>query len=185
MYDDLAARYAEPGRAYHNFAHIAHCLSEFDTVHVLLARPEEAEAALWLHDAVYDPRARDSEERSATLAEQIFMRAGVAPDRRARIRRLIMTTAHHVRPDPGLDGAYVVDADLAILGTTAAMFDAYDAAIRAEYSFAPEAEYRAARRDVLLGFLERPAIYTTAAFFERYDASARDNLRRALARLGD
>ncbi|MEO8227091.1 MAG: N-methyl-D-aspartate receptor NMDAR2C subunit [Gemmatimonadota bacterium] len=185
VYDDLVMRHAEPARAYHTFRHVALCLAELDTVRARLARPAEAEAAIWLHDAEYDPRAADNEERSADLAEAIFARAGVAPERRARIRRLILATAHHVRPDPEQDAAYVVDSDLAILGSAPGMFDDYAAAIRREYAFIPEPQYRAARRVILANFLERPVIYSTAPFRERYEAAARSNIARAVARLTD
>jgi predicted metal-dependent HD superfamily phosphohydrolase len=101
-----------------------------------------------------------------------------------RIAGAILDTSH------GGDGAlmgtvsqYTVDADLSILGTNAETFDAYDRAIRAEYDFVPEEQYRAGRMAVLREFLERPSIYVKLPFQRAFEAQARVNLQRAIDRL--
>src|SRR5687767_6949665 len=77
-YDRLTAAYAERHRHYHNQQHIAECLAEFDAARHLVRQPEAIELALWFHDAVYNPRAGDNEERSAALAKACLDEAGVA-----------------------------------------------------------------------------------------------------------
>ncbi len=67
---DLEARYSEEGRAYHNLAHIAHCLDELRCYPGGGVDIGAVEFALWFHDAVYDPRAKDNEGRSAGLASE-------------------------------------------------------------------------------------------------------------------
>lgn len=175
-FDDLVDRYAEPGRAYHALPHILQCLSELYTAHHLLHRPDEAEAAVWYHDAIYDPRAADNESRSADLADAVLGRAGVVAARREEIRRLILATTHRTAPAADDDAAIVVDADLSILGADRAIFDAYEQGIRREYAFVPEAAFIEGRRKILDAFLARPSIYSTAFFRDRYEERARANL---------
>ncbi len=142
------------------------------------------EAALWYHDAVYDPRADDNESRSAALAVSRLHAAGVATERVARIERMILATAHQDRPFDG-DAALVLDIDLAVLGADARTFDDYERAVRREYAFVPEAEFRAARQAVLVALLGRPAIYASASFRKRWEAPARANLSRSIAALAN
>ena len=110
------------------------------------------------------------------------MEGNVAAAVRARVRDLILATQHHTTPDR-TDVALLVDIDLASLGYSPAEFDRYDAAIRQEYDWVPEAAYRAARIKILESFLARSAIYQTAWFHDRYEAQARQNLVRASRRL--
>ncbi len=77
-----------------------------------------------------------------------------------------------------------MDVDLAILGSDAGRFHESDEQIRLEYAHVPEHEYRAGRRRVLGEFLARPRLYSTDYFYSRYERQARENLSRALARLG-
>lgn len=175
---DLLARYAEPHRAYHTLDHVRDCLAHVAAARHLLARPAEAELAVWFHDAIYDPRRGDNEERSARLAEGVLSAAGIEGETARRIGDLIRLTAH-ARDDLDGDAAVVCDADLAILGAEPARFDAYDAAIRREYDWVPEDVYRRERGRVLAGFLVRPRLYHTAHFRERFEARARENLRRS------
>ena len=64
-----------------------------------------------------------------------------------------------------------------------ARFAAYDRQVRAEYAHVEDAAWRAGRRRVLQGFLDRDAIYGTQHFRAACEAAARSNLDEALARL--
>lgn len=169
--------YADPARAYHNAAHIAHLLRELESRHVLT--PELA-LAVWGHDLIYDARAKDNEERSAEEFDDWLRENGADDNLRATVRRLILATRH---TDPPADRAeaLLVDADLSILGAGPAEFGAYHAAVRQEYAHVPGLLYRVGRRRVLRDFLNRERIYTTPEFAE-LETLARDNLRRALGR---
>ena len=182
VFDSLLAAYSKPPRAYHNAGHIADCIDQFDAVGDLFADPDEAEAALWFHDAIYDPQASDNEERSASLLRQGLLgeRMDVEISERAnRITDLILATKHKAIPDGG-DAQLIVDIDLSILGRAWERFEAYDRAIRIEYAWVGDKEYREGRSRVLSGFLEREFLYQTAYFRSRYEAAARENLRRAI-----
>ncbi len=177
-YAALAAAYASPGRHYHTLAHIGACLSLFDEAREPAHDPDEVELALWLHDVVYDSRASDNEERSAAWAGALLAEGGGARHATA-VERLVLATRHRDEPDTG-DAALVRDIDLAILAAPPAEFDGYERAIRAEYAWVPDADFRQGRAELLRGFLARERLYRTARFQARFDARARANLRRAL-----
>jgi predicted metal-dependent HD superfamily phosphohydrolase len=177
IYADLVARYAEPHRAYHTLEHVHACLLHLDGGRRHVARPVEVELALWFHDAIYDLRRSDNEERSAQLAEEALLAAGIEGETAARVGELIRLTTHEREGLTG-DGAILCDADLAILGAEPAEFDAYDAAIRREYAWVPAVVYWQERARVLARFLERRYLYHTPYFRERFEARARENLER-------
>ncbi|WP_197446879.1 HD domain-containing protein [Tautonia plasticadhaerens] len=178
----LAAAYGEPARAYHSDRHIADCLAELDRSRALADRPAEVEAALWFHDAVYDPASPGNERRSVELARSVLGRCGVSGEVIARVAGLILVTSHEVGP-AGRDETLMVDIDLSILGQPPGRFEEYGRQIRAEYAHVPEDAYREGRLRVLEGFASRPRIYRTAPFFERYEAGARANLAREIGAL--
>lgn len=180
---ELTARYGESHRHYHTLQHISSVLEALLPHVSALERPPEAVLAVWYHDAVYAPAQQDNERRSADLAAEQLLAAHVPVEVAARVHAMVLDT-RHAAPATSPDGEYVVDADLAILAAPAIAFDAYDTAIRLEYFFVPEAAYRAGRRQVLQGFLDRPFIYQTAVFRKECEAAARGNLERAVMRLG-
>jgi len=101
---------------------------------------------------------------------------------------MIRATAGHRLPDfadagAARDCALFLDFDLAILGSAPATFAAYEQAVRREYHWVSEPLWIAGRRQVLAGFLARPAIYATPEFRARHEAAARRNLAGAIARL--
>lgn len=179
---DLAARYAEPHRAYHDLTHIAELLRWFDTIADAPGwrDPRAVYDAILFHDAIYDPLAKHgtNEARSAELATQYGASASS--------RDMILLTARHgaiVRDDVDADAALFLDSDTAILGAAPAAFDTYDAAIALEYSDVPGDAYRAGRRGFLASMLARPRLFLTDYFHDRLDTAARANLARAVARL--
>lgn len=182
-HDLLVNRYGDPRRAYHNQLHLLECLEELDAAGETCADPATVALALWFHDAVYDPTRGDNEAASADLAAVRLAALGEPTDRIARVRELVLDTTHRDEPATP-DGRLIVDVDLSILGKSQARFDNYDAAIRAEYAHVPDAAYRAGRATVLRQFLDRPTIFRTPMFVERYEHQARENLTRAVARLG-
>lgn len=177
----LRSLYAERHRAYHNLKHVLDCLALAATVRSRLTEPAAVELALWYHDAVYNPRAGDNEQRSADLAAQ-HLGALVSPGTLGRVRDLILVTKHDAVPVDG-DSQYVVDIDLAILGSDPATFDAYEQNVRREYRWVPGPLFRSKRREILQSFVNRPRIYSTDYFAERLENSARSNLSRSIAEL--
>ncbi|GAA5534683.1 phosphohydrolase [Deinococcus aluminii] len=170
--------YAEAHRAYHNAAHVRALLTALASRGVLT--PTLALAA-WGHDLIYDPRAQGNEERSAETFGAWLASQGADAALVQEVTALILATRHTAPPQTRAE-ALLVDADLSILGADALTFAAYDAAIRQEYAFVPDAEYREGRARVLRGFLERERIYVTPEF-AGLEGQARANLAAVLARL--
>jgi len=182
VFDRLVAAYAEPSRAYHTAEHIEDCLSLFDASRSLALHPDEVEAAIWFHDAVYVPANTDNEARSAELARASLCDAEVPSEVAERIRGLVLDTRHGTIPDQP-DAALLCDIDLAILGRPPEAFDLFERRIRQEYGIVPEPSYRRGRSQVLRGFLDRPSIFQTDWFRQQYEVAARSNLERVLATL--
>lgn len=189
---ELAAAYATPPRAYHNFDHVREVLRQHADVAAGpgWAQPQEARLAVLYHDAVYEAGRSDNEVRSAEMAVAAIARwlpAGSVDA--ARVAELIELTARHGQftPDDFGEGPvaddtrHFLDCDMAILGAEPGVFDAYDRGIAAEYRGKVRAwVFRLNRRRFLKALLGRPRIYLSAFFHERYDAQARANLRRAV-----
>jgi predicted metal-dependent HD superfamily phosphohydrolase len=178
----LTAAYAESGRAYHTAEHIRDCLAELDLTRSLAQHPDEVEAALWFHDAVYLPGASDNEEQSAELARSALSDSAVSGEVSSRIAALVLATRHVSRPATP-DEQLICDIDLSVLGRQPGEFDEFERRIRREYAQLPEPIYRRERAAVLSGFLRRRSIYLTKQFQLRYEVSARANLERLIARL--
>jgi predicted metal-dependent HD superfamily phosphohydrolase len=182
VFERLLTAYSEPARAYHTTQHITECLEQFDLASHLASHSGEVQAALWFHDAIYDPRSDQNEERSAAWAREVLAEAGGASPLLLRVRDLVLATRHSREPQTA-DARLTVDIDLSILGSATPRFDEYEAQVRREYSWVPDPEFREARMKILRTFLARPFIYATGFFRERLESGARSNLARSLSRL--
>jgi predicted metal-dependent HD superfamily phosphohydrolase len=184
LHRQLIAQWSEKHRHYHTLQHLRECLEHLEEAKGLASRPAEIEAALWFHDAFYDPQRSDNEQRSAQWARECASNAGIATQTAGRLHDMVMATRHQEIPDDA-DARLLVDIDLSILGSDPARFQESNAQIRREYAHVPQDAYREGRMRVLRGFLDRPRLYTTERFHSMLEARARDNLQRALERLGD
>jgi predicted metal-dependent HD superfamily phosphohydrolase len=182
LYDELIARYAEPQRRYHTAQHLDECFAELAAVRAACARPAEVELALWFHDAIYDTKRNDNEERSAAWAKSVLASADVDADVGDRVAGLILATRHAATP-AGTDAQVLVDVDLSILGAPPTRFDEYERQVREEYAWVPTAIFARKRREILEQLLARPRLYATARMHDAYEQRARANLARSLERL--
>lgn len=180
----LVDAYAEPHRHYHNTQHIADCLQQFDGFFDLAESPAEVELALWFHDAIYEIGSSNNERDSARWAQDFLSAAEAEPERCQRVYDYIMATCHteQVQTLAG-DAALVVDIDLSILGRDEATYGQFERNIRQEYRRVPKMIYCHKRRQLLQGFLDRPAIYSLEPVRERYEDAARENLQAAILAL--
>lgn len=180
-FDELVRLYTEPHRRYHNVSHILAALNHFDVLKGLAERPGLVEYSLWLHDAIYDPRATDNEAKSADLAERYLVEAGLG-HLAAEAKRLIMATAH-TAPSEADDAGLVVDIDLSVLALHPAGYAEYTRAVRQEYQWVPEELFRAGRSKVLQSFLAMPKLYSHPTSIDAWEDKARKNIKAELHRL--
>ena len=175
----LLGLYMEPHRAYHNLTHIVAMLDELE-----LAR-ESGPAltlAIWFHDAIYDPKAKDNEEQSAQLAKDSIKKMGLPNTLGEQVNELVMATKHIAVPTDHT-AQVLVDLDLIILGKPEKEFDRYEVEIRKEYDWVTQPDFCAGRSKILQSFLDRPSIYSTELFRTTYESAARKNLDRSIQRL--
>lgn len=177
----LAQLYGEPHRRYHTLDHVGHCLDEFDRVATLLDDPDAVEMALWFHDAIYTPGARDNEWRSAELFRQWSDGQADAAFRQ-RVRDLIMVTTHRGPPRQG-DERFMVDIDLSGFGQPWDEFERDGRLLRAEYAEMADEEYYPGQLRFLLSLQNRPTFFFAAFFKQRYERTARANTRRLVESL--
>jgi predicted metal-dependent HD superfamily phosphohydrolase len=179
--------HAGPDRGYHGWSHPLALLALHGEVAGMLHDAEAVRCAILLHDAIYEPRRKDNESRSAALAAEMLK--DVVPEATlGRTLRLIEATAHHAIPaglpaDEAADMALFLDMDLSILGAAPEAFDAYEAGVRHEYREVAAAAFRAGRAAILAEFLAREALYFSDWGRDRFEATARANLARSIAAL--
>jgi predicted metal-dependent HD superfamily phosphohydrolase len=206
----ILARHAEAGyaagsaRFYHTIA--SHILPQFEALVENFARwagdghgPEAAREQIralqvaWLfHDVVYNPIAKDNEERSAESAEAALAEAGLRPLAR-EVRPLILATKEHDPKNP-LDSA-IVATDLGILsarmdapsdGSRIMGYRACAAAIYREYLEAgiPAERLASGRKEWIERTLARTTVMPVLPdepSTEAREKAARENLRFELA----
>jgi len=178
----LDALYQFPHRAYHSLSHVEHGLTAFRSLAFEANDLEACEMAIWLHDAVYEPRQADNEPRRAIIAG-IFAREFRCSDCRIQhITDLVLATRHD-EIEPTGDCRLIVDVDLAVLRAPPDQYDSYAAAIRDEYSFADHSAWAKGRSAFLSAMLARRRIYCTDEFHQRFGRQARENLARELQSL--
>jgi predicted metal-dependent HD superfamily phosphohydrolase len=182
LLQDLIARYSERHRKYHTMQHLNECFDKLQEIRAAAVHPDEIELALWFHDAIYDVKRQDNEERSADWARSTVLMAGQSTSIAERVHALVMATQHNVVPSDA-DEQILVDVDLSILGAKPDKFDEYERQVREEHHWIPDLLFEAKRRRVLMEFLERPKIFSTEQFIDTYEAQARTNLQRSIKKL--
>lgn len=178
----LLDAYSAGDRYYHNLAHIQDCLAIFDETQSLATQPAAVELAIWFHDAVYNPKRSDNEEKSAAWAKSAIAQSGLSIDFAEYVSCLILATRHHATAQ-NQDTQLLLDIDLSILGQQPEIYWLYEENIRKEYSWVPEPLFKQKRIEVLHSFLERSRIYHLDVYRDRFEEQARKNLEQAITRL--
>ena len=172
VYNDLSTRMSGHGRFYHTMEHIDEMLTLADAAGI---SSPTVDAAVWFHDAVYDPGSKHNEELSAELATQFMPRLNLGADDMALVEAMILASKSHRTKDRRIQP--FLDLDMAILGARPARYQRYIADIRQEFSHLSDRVFSEGRRDFLEGCLRRKAIFLTPWFHERFEAQARENMQ--------
>lgn len=179
LYAVVLNAYTEPQRHYHTLQHIVECLDLFHQVKAQLDDPNAVELAIWFHDVVYNPQAKDNEEQSAqlmlNLCQGILTKSVIE-----KVYSWIIATQQH-QPSQQRDLNYLLDIDLAILGSSAARFFQYEQQIQLEYAWVSKEIYQVKRAEVLLHFYDMQPLYQTEYFRMYFEENAKINLSQALS----
>ena len=174
----LIHAYSEPQRHYHTVQHIVECLALFHQIKDQLEDPVAVELAIWFHDVIYDPQAMDNEEKSAELMKQQCFQQF----ENAKIHKVydwIIATKKHL-PATNQDLNYLLDIDLAILGSSQQRFAEYEQQIQQEYAWVEAAQYQFKRTEVLKYFLDMKPLYQSEYFRNLLEDNAKLNLANSL-----
>jgi predicted metal-dependent HD superfamily phosphohydrolase len=180
LFHQLCTAYQSPTRYYHTLQHLQQMLELLETIQV--HDRSSMTLAIWFHDAVYDSRAKDNEVKSAQWAIEALPPLGISQAQTDRIAHLILATQTH-QTDPGdRDAQVLLDCDLSILGASPEDYQRYAHAIRQEYAWVSDEDYRVGRSRVLQSFLERDRLYGLSEL-EPYEHRSRQNLTTELNHL--
>jgi predicted metal-dependent HD superfamily phosphohydrolase len=187
--DSLLSRYAEPHRRYHTATHIMFVVRHLhDMCRASGTQPSpEVLAAGLYHDAIYEPAVDDNEARSADLAARQLGEVGWPVVRCDAVAAMVLATSGHLAPGvpdtSDVDTTFLLDADLAILGSDPAAYLAYVNGVRAEYGHVGDAAWVAGRGHALHTLVARPRLFITQYMYDMYEHRARANIEAELASL--
>ncbi|MDH1375752.1 metal-dependent hydrolase [Acinetobacter junii] len=178
IFNKLIAAYSEKQRAYHTLQHLYECLVFLDLIRADLNDAYAVALALWFHDAVYDPQAKDNELKSAELFEQ-YLSQDLSIDIVQKIKRWILATQMHKATDE-LDLQFLLDIDLAILAASPERFAEYEQQIQQEYAWIDPDIYLIKRKQVLAHFYQTEPLYQTEYFQHSFEQRAKMNLKNII-----
>ncbi|KXZ72566.1 hypothetical protein AVENLUH5627_01001 [Acinetobacter venetianus] len=178
VFNKLIVAYSEKHRAYHTIQHLYECLVLLESVRSYLKDVNAVALALWFHDVVYDPQAKDNELKSAELFEQ-YLAQDLSADDVQKIKRWIIATQKHEVTDE-LDLQFLLDIDLAILAVSPERFDEYEQQIQQEYAWVDPDVYSIKRKQVLAHFYQAEPLYQTQYFQKNFEQRAKGNLKNII-----
>jgi predicted metal-dependent HD superfamily phosphohydrolase len=181
MWREIAECYSSRGRYYHTLDHLDAMLKEILPFRDQFEDWSVVVFAIAYHDAIYNPRKNDNEEKSAALALERLQSIDVPEHVITKCTHLILATKKHDPADHETN--LFTDADLSVLGSDRSTYDLYAKNVRREYSMYPDFLYRPGRRKVLQHFLDMERIFKTEEFAGKFEERARVNLERELKEL--
>jgi pantetheine-phosphate adenylyltransferase len=140
----VLTRYEEPHRFYHTTEHLLAVISEMDNKNKL---DDELFLAAVYHDAVYDPKANDNEEKSAILFLNDSKNTKLPSIMVKAIEQYILDTKTH--SPSNIKSKILIDADLNILEQPLDKLIEYEQKIFKEFQFVDYLVYKPNRIGVL------------------------------------
>ena len=192
LFTQLITNYQEPHRHYHTLHHLQQLFTALQNIDssssldVGIASQNRNRSstilAIFFHDAIYDTRSHENEAQSAKWAAESLTKLNLPNTTIDRITHLINLTKHHPAQPTDLDAQLLLDLDLSILATPPLQYQTYVKAIRQEYHWVSEADYRKGRSQILQTFLTRDRIYHHPEM-QHYESQARINLNQEIETL--
>lgn len=178
LYSLLENAYTESQRYYHTIQHIIECLDLFHQIKAQFNDPITVELAIWFHDIIYDPKASNNEEQSAALMQKYCSNLLVSDQIQKVYDCIIATKKHQASIDQDLN--YLLDIDLAILGSSTVRFAEYEQQIQQEYAWVEPELYKLKRAEVLQYFFQMKPLYQTEYFRQLFEDQAKQNLLKII-----
>ncbi|MFK7750172.1 MAG: hypothetical protein AB8B65_17405 [Kordia sp.] len=184
LWKEIKQQYTTKKRHYHNLIHLDYMLQLASNDQADLNDYDTLQFAIWYHDSIYNATKSNNEVKSAEFAQKRLKKLQIDPKKAENCTNLIISTKkHEILNTQNQDNAYLLDWDLAILGTTWESYLTYTQNIRKEYSMFPDFMYKKGRKKVLQHFLTRPRIYYTEKYFDLWETIARENIQKELTLL--
>ncbi|GAA6618062.1 HD domain-containing protein [Scytonema sp. NUACC26] len=182
-FTQIVTAYSSPNRYYHTLEHIEYVLNIIESLQDKIQDLEAVQLAAWFHDFVYDPQRNDNEEKSSEYASVLLTSLEFSSRIIATVSHFILSTKSHQTTPDNCDCQVLLDADLAILGSSPVEYGNYAMAIHQEYAWLSEAEYFVGRKRVLQRLLQRDRIYYTEPMFQAFELSARSNILQEIQQI--
>lgn len=179
----LTEAYNSKERRYHNMGHVISFLKFVESRKDKIENYVAMIAAVLFHDVVYDTRSKDNEVKSALLCREILSGLGINDEVVKKAEGFILATAKHENPGGEHDIDIFLDGDLSILGSDEKTYDNYARAIREEYSWISDEDYKKGRKEFLQNFIKREYIYFTKEAQDEFEDRAIKNIKKELAGL--
>ncbi len=173
IFEDLVMRYSEPHRAHHSLYHLTEMLGDLTSKSTNL--PDDVRAqihshgsalffAIFLHDAIYLPKAQDNEYQSMAYARDALATMGVSQPTIEEVSYLISTTNYFEVEPTVYQGhplaAVLHDLDFGVLAKDKQRVFDYDEDIRLEYSNLSDTSFALGRLYYLRKYFTNPLFYS-------------------------
>lgn len=179
---EIFTKYSEAKRQYHTIAHLEAMISNLNEVKEKIKDWDTTLFAVFYHDVIYKASSSSNEADSAKLTMERLSTIAYPANKIAKCANMILATKQHLTSEDN-DTNFLLDADLAILGTSEEEYQKYKDQIREEYSVYPDFMYNSGRRKTMQQFLNRDTIYKTAYFINKFNQQAKNNIERELLEL--
>ena len=156
---ELTRRYCEPHRRYHDLLHIAKMFSiaQYHGIELTVCQTW----AIWFHDVVYIPGAKDNEEASCLVAREFLSDLDLTEEEVDIICEIIMATKDHFPTNE--QSKIVIDLDLYGLGEEREYWR-NSLLIRKEFATVPDNLFFDGRLKFLQSYRAREPLYVSEVF---------------------
>lgn len=187
--EKLLFRWCSQRRSVHNSRYLASLITHIDELSDTCHNASVLRVVAWylgavepvsvyLDDVVFARRIADCQAYLSESATELGVPAGTVE----RLKELVSLALHHTTSLSELDGAVLIDADLAVLAGTPQEYKQFRQQIRLEHSELSDFEYQVARRRFIKCLLQRKILFKSPVG-AHWEPTARQNLEAELENL--